>query len=98
MLGVGRGANNSSPQKRILLQNVRSESLISVLIFWYECLAVSKEKCVTLAVHLAYSGRCQNTDMWVAFCWIVVSDSHLSFRDTSLYFLHLKYYNSGKPF
>ena len=26
------------------------------------CLAVSKGKCVTLAVHWAYSGSCQNTD------------------------------------
>jgi hypothetical protein len=63
MLGVGRGANNSSQQKRILLQNVRAESLVSVLVFWYEYLSVSKEKCVTLDVHWAYTGSCQNTDV-----------------------------------
>ena len=40
-LGVGRGANNSSPQKRILLRNVRIESLGPGLLRWYE---LSNEK------------------------------------------------------
>ena len=35
-LGVGRGANNASPQKRVLLRNVRIESLGPGLLLWYE--------------------------------------------------------------
>ena len=34
--GVGRGANNNSPQKRTLLRNVHTESLGPGLILWYD--------------------------------------------------------------
>jgi len=33
--GVGRGANNSSPLKCILLRNIHKQSLGSGLILWY---------------------------------------------------------------
>ena len=35
-LGVGRGANNSSPLKFILLRNIHRQSLGPGLIFWYD--------------------------------------------------------------
>ena len=35
-LGIGRGANNSSPLKRIMLLNVHTESLGPGLIIWYD--------------------------------------------------------------
>jgi len=40
-LGVGRSANNFSPQKRILLQNIHTESLGPGMILWCN---LSKEK------------------------------------------------------
>ena len=35
-LGFGRGANNSSPLKRILLRNIHTESLGPGQILWYD--------------------------------------------------------------
>ena len=35
-LEVGQGANNSSPSKHILLQNIHTESLGPGLILWYD--------------------------------------------------------------
>jgi hypothetical protein len=35
-LGVGRGANNSSPLKRVLLRNIHRQSLGPGMIFWYD--------------------------------------------------------------
>jgi hypothetical protein len=50
-LGFGRGANNSSLKKRIMLRNVHKESLGPVLILWYEInngkilISISKKCC-----------------------------------------------------
>ena len=47
-LWIGRGANNSSPQKRILLRNIPTVSLIPGLILWYD---LSNEKGTCDLVH-----------------------------------------------
>jgi hypothetical protein len=50
-LGFGRGENNSSLKKRIMLRNVHKESLGPVLILWYELnngktvISISKKCC-----------------------------------------------------
>jgi len=76
-----RGADNSSPLKLILLQDVQAKSLRPGLILWYECLTVSKGKFVTLVMNFAYPAGCQNTNVSIVcrlvsfgFLYHIVSD------------------------
>jgi len=57
-LGVGRGANNSSPLKRILLRNIHKPSLEPGLIIWYD---LSNER-GTLDLVLGMLGACTGQD------------------------------------
>jgi len=55
-LGIGRGANNSSLLKRILLQNTHGQSLGPGLIFWYDLNNKSGTKDLVLGILGAWTG------------------------------------------